>query len=289
MIIPIDFVAGTHGHFLEIVLNKFFDICPINFEPFNELGASHNVTKSYLESRLFVADHWFEKAKKKLNQCHCAVSIQFDQDDLLLVSSVSLLRAGNQGIHNQELEINTRHKLDNVWYRETLAQIQDAYPFLDSNGSTIPRNVLREFFKFGFADPEINGYWKKQQQMHYEIPVFTFQFKAFYNLDLFVDTLERLENFLAMKFRFDDELIDLHQKFLHLIPYVNNQIECDDIINAVKSNKERVIPPLTLFQESYINAKLENHYRKEMPFYGVNYFTSTLDVLKYLQSRAPNL
>jgi hypothetical protein len=289
MLIPIDFVAGTHGHFLEVVLNNFFNSTATNLDPFNSLGASHKVNSEYLNSRMFVARHWFEDSVNKLSQFDRAISIQFDQDDLLLVSSVGLLRAGDQGIDNNQLEIDTYSKLNNVFYQGVLAEILNAYPeFSNSNGS-IPRNILREFFKFGFSNPNINGYWKKQQQMHYTMPVFIFKFKAFYNYKLFVDTLKELQDFIGLPFKFDSELELLHKKFLSLIPYVDHQLQCNNIISAIQQGQQQIIPLLTMLQESYINGQLENIYKKEMPFHDLNYFTSTVDVLQYLETQAPNL
>lgn len=289
MIIPIDFVAGTHGHFLEIMLNKFFNQTSVDFDPFDALGASHNVTKEYLNTRLFVAQHWFEEAPEKLPQLGRVISIQFDQDDLLLISSVSLFRANEYTIENDLLEVDTIRKLDNKFYSNLLVEILTAYPgSYDSNGS-IPRNVLREFFKFGFLNPNAHGYWKKQQQMHYTIPVFVFKFKAFYNYNLLVNNLLKLQNFLDMPVELNDTLMTLHKKFLSNVPYINNQAQCDDIVLAVQSNRDQTIPALTLLQESYINAKMENIYKKEMPFHDLNYFTSTKDMLQYIKTQAPNL
>lgn len=289
MLIPIDFVAGTHGHFLEVVLNNFFNITKTNLNPFNSLGASHKVNPEYLKSRCFVAQHWFEGSADQLSQFNRAISIQFDQDDLLLVSSVSLLRAGDLGIENNLLEIDTYSKLNNKFYQDTLAEILNAYPEIDISKGSIPRNILREFFKFGFSNPTINGYWKKQQQMHYTIPVFIFKFKAFYDYNLFVDTLKELEDFIKLPFTFNDKLESLHKKFLRLIPYVGHQTQCDDIISAIQQGQSQHIPLLTMLQESYINGQLENIYKKEMPFHDLNYFTSTEDVLYYLKTRAPDL
>jgi len=289
MIVPIDFVAGAHGHFLEVVLNRFFDLATTNSDPFNTLGASHRTTNEYLESRMFIADHWCERSPDQLSKFDRVISIQFDQDDLLLVSSISLLRAGDRGIDNNNLEIDTYSKLNNEFYRGLLDEILTAYPDINSNQKSIPRNILREFFKFGFSNPNINGYWKKQQQMRYVIPVFVFKFKAFYNYELFVNTLKELQNFVGLSVRIDNELNLLHKKFLSLIPYIDNQAQCDAIIMAIKSGQKQIIPPLTMLQESYINGKLENIYKKEMPFHEPEYFTSTEDVLQYLETQAPKL
>jgi hypothetical protein len=289
MQIPIDFVAGTHGHFLEVVLNNFFNITATPRDPFNLLGASHNVDSDYLNSRMFVARHWFEDSADQLLQFDRVISIQFDLSDLLMVSSVSLLRAGNFGIDNNRLEIDTCSKLNNRSYRGLLKEILNAYPEVDASNGAIPRNILREFFKLGFLNPTDNGYWKKQQQMNYSLPVFVFQFKAFYNYKLFVCMLQKLQDFVGLPFKFNSELETLHKKFLTLIPYVGHQEQCDNIVLAIQKNQRQIIPPLTLFQESYINAQLENIYKKEMPFHNINYFTSTEDVLQYLETQAPNL
>lgn len=288
MIIPIDFVAGAHGNFLEIVLNRFFDVVSDRKDPFNLLGGSHLKSQDYLRRRLFVAKHWFQ-TPHSIDEHSQVISIQFDQDDLLLLSSVSLLRAGDMGIDNDQLEIDTFQKLDNVHYRSMLEEIMNAYKFLSPDSKSIPRNVLREFFKFGFRDPDINGYWKKQQLMSYTQPVFVFRFKAFYDFDLFVETLKNLEGFLGRTFNFCQELEQLHKKFLSMIPYQFHKDECDNILGHIYSNKDFSIPKLTLLQESYLNAQLEKRYNKEMPFHDSNYFTSTADVLYYINTQAPNL
>jgi hypothetical protein len=288
MIIPIDFVAGAHGNFLEIVLNRFFGVVSDREYSFTSVGASHLKSQNYLNQRLFVAKHWFE-TPHSLDEYSQVISIQFDQDDLLLLSSVSLLRAGDMGIDNDQLEIDTSKKLDNVYYQSVLKEIMNAYKFLDPGVNSIPRNVLREFFKFGFKDPDINGYWKKQQQMSYTQPLFVFQFKAFYNFDLFVETLKKLEKFIGRTFHFCNEIRQLHEKFLSMIPYQFHKDQCDGILETIYSNKDLSIPKLTLLQESYLNAQLEKKYNKEMPFNDSTYFTSTADVLYYINTQAPNL
>ena len=219
------------------------------------------------------------------------ISIRFDLDDLLLLSSVSLLRAADFNIDNNELEFDTINKLNNVYYSDTLELIYNSYPFLNRGDRDIPRYVLREFYKFGFREPESNGYWLKLKDLVYrpECKVFYFNFKDFYNIDLYVARIKELELFLGKTFDFGSEFYQQHQKFVSFIPYVNNKQTCDDIVLCVQQGTEIEIPKLTLFQESYINGRLENIFDKEMPFYQNNYFTSTKDVLYYITNHAPNL
>jgi hypothetical protein len=291
--ILIDFVAGTHGHFLEIVLNQGFGSATDLTDPFTELGASHKKSAEYQKHKLFYADHWSEHKHDLIKIANKIISIKFSMEDLLVVSSVSLLRAGDMNIDNDSLEHNTYNKLNNGYYKNMLDSILCAYPDLQVNkvNSSIPRNILREFNKFGFRDPKINGYWLKLQQLTYSTDqdVFYFDFENFYDEQKFTIALKKLQDFVGQKFCFDHKITHLHQKFLNLNPYKDHKILCDKIIQQIKHNEDCSIPPLTLFQESYINAKLELEYNKEMPFHDLNYFTSTKDVLNYIETRAPLL
>jgi hypothetical protein len=289
--IPLDFVAGSHGHFLENILNKYFGITDTDQDAFTSLGTSHKISQSYIKNRVFVAEHWSERYQDQLKNFPTIVSIRFDLDDLLLLSSVSLLRAGDQNIDNNTLEINTVEKLNNEFYQDTLELIYQSYPFLDRTQKNIPRYVLREFFKFGFRDPEQNGYWLKLKELTYlpQCRVFYFEFKDFYNVDLLVARIKDLELFLNRKFNFSSDFYQQHQKFLSFVPYIQHKNMCDSIVNSVQQRTTRVIPLLSLLQESYINAQLENIFNKEMPFHQDRYFTSTQDMLYYIDNLAPNL
>jgi hypothetical protein len=289
--IPIDFVAGSHGHFLENTLNKHFGIVSNTSDFFTPTGTSHQVTPSYLAQRLFYAEHWSERYKDQLYNISPVISIRFDPDDLLLLSSVSLLRAADKGINNDDLEIDTVNKLNNLFYKDVLELIFQSYPFLNRSDNNIPRYVLREFYKFGFRDPLQNGYWKKLTELTYNnrCKVFYFNLKDFYDINLYVARIKELELFLDRKFEFSKEFYQQHQKFISFIPYINHKSQCDNIISCIQQGIEVDIPKLTLFQESYINGNLENIFVKEMPFCQNRYFTSTKDVLYYITTHAPNL
>jgi hypothetical protein len=233
---------------------------------------------------LFWANHWSELLKSELTNVSKIISIRFDHDDLLLLSSVSLLRAGDLGINNDNLEINTVGQLSNQYYQDTLELIYNSYPFLNRADQNIPRYVLREFYKFGFKDPESNGYWRKLKDLKYsdQCQVFYFDFKDFYNIDLLVNRIEKLQTFVNRKFDFSTDFYQQHQKFLSFVPYIAQKEMCDNIVLHTQQEKNIPIPVLTLFQESYINAQLENIFKIEMPFHQDKYFESTKEVLRYI-------
>jgi len=115
--IHIDFQGGAHGNYLEFVCNKIAGISV--GMPFNSHGAAHN--KVYTGKKIFYADHytWWPKpiVFDKI------ISIQIAKDDLLPLQQVSLLRARDYGYNNDQLEVDTYNKLNNVDYRWVLNEI----------------------------------------------------------------------------------------------------------------------------------------------------------------------
>jgi hypothetical protein len=154
--VHIDFQGGTHGNYLEFVCNKFLGGVPVHGTPFNDLGASHN--KKYLDEKKFEAQHYFHYqsfSKKTIIENSKIISIQIVPDDLLPLSSVSLLRAGDYSINNNQLEINTYNKLNNISYQLVLtnlisnyfqSQIQESYDAVKAP-TWPPVSTLEDFKK----------------------------------------------------------------------------------------------------------------------------------------------
>lgn len=121
--IAIDFQGGAHGNFLEFVCNTMAGITQLNASPFNKLGASHN--KHYVSDQLFMCNHYsFNGVPLPSNKI---ISIQIAPDDLLPLSQISLLRAGDYNYDNNQLEIDTYHKLNNSNYGWVLTNIIDSF------------------------------------------------------------------------------------------------------------------------------------------------------------------
>jgi hypothetical protein len=124
--IYIDFQGGSHGNYLEFVCNKFLAKIITVGLPFNELGASHS--KNYQEDKVFKAWHYFEYRGQRTELYNSKIiSIQIEPADLLPLASVSLLRAGNYNLDNDQLEIDTYNKLSNLDYGSVLENIIQSF------------------------------------------------------------------------------------------------------------------------------------------------------------------
>lgn len=126
--IYIDFQGGSHGNYLEFVCNKFLgDVSSESDVPFNDLGASHD--KKYTDQKVFNAWHYFNDSygKRTTPESGKIISIKISEDDVLPLSAVSLLRAGNYGNDNDQLEKDTYNKLNNVDCRSTLDNLLSSF------------------------------------------------------------------------------------------------------------------------------------------------------------------
>lgn len=122
--IYIDFQGGAHGNFLEFVCNTLLGGVKSDGQPFNKLGASHS--KNYIGEKVFDAWHWFQEPAVRILDSKI-ISIRIQADDLLPLSSISLLRAGDFQLDNDELEIDTYNKLKNRYYRWVLDNIIEKF------------------------------------------------------------------------------------------------------------------------------------------------------------------
>ena len=281
--IGIDFVAGTHGNYLEFVLNKLtYGDLITQTTPFGLNGSSHGKDNlNYDTHRLFVCKHWFLGESfygKKM------ISINFSIDSLLPIMSASILRAADLSVDTDQLHDNTFEKLNNTFYRDVLKNIKDSYGIsLNSANPNCPRHILREFYKFGFIDPRSNGYFCAQDSMKYanDVEVFKYSYENFYDIERFCASIDELVDFYNIKSKFF-YIRALHEQFLEYQPQRFYLDQCHKIIDAVNNKLEVPISNLSLLQESYINAKIELIYNKEMPFEQEEYFKNTLDIVKYL-------
>jgi hypothetical protein len=115
--IYIDFQGGSHGNYLEFVCNKLAGI-KSNELPFNQYGASH--TKKYQDNKIFEATHYSYDLGGPMESNAKIISIYITPTDLLPLTSISLLRAGDFQYYNDELEIKTYHKLSISNYKSLL-------------------------------------------------------------------------------------------------------------------------------------------------------------------------
>ena len=99
---------------------------------------------------------------------------------------------------------------------------------LDQHNPNCPRFVLREFFKIGFKQPELNGLMQQQASMKYDAScdVYHFPFHAFYVPKLFVAEIELISKWMEVDSVDLDKIGQLHAQFLQRQPYAQSRQKC---------------------------------------------------------------
>jgi hypothetical protein len=297
--IAIDFQGGSHGNFLEFACNTLAG-CTQDTLPFNQAGAAHS--KKYINPQVFFADHYSFNDVSIPGRM--VVSVQIQESDLLPLTAISLLRAGDYGYDNDELEIDTYNKLNNVDYCHMLTDLINGYFFqqvetsynavrdpswptiktlqefkqlpahiqqecieqhqlqlleLSAESPDCPRDILRDFFKIGFANPDQQGFMKQQvDKIHYtDKSVYVFPFAAFYDPIQFLQHMKLIAKWAGIVYNNWERVEILHTEFLARQPYCALKQTCDHIVDTLCDNLTLQAPPVNLLAEAYINAQLE--------------------------------
>ena len=292
--ILIDFQGGTHGNFLESILNGIH--VSKRLDSFNELGASHS--KPYdPSSMLFCASHHsFGEPTNNILHYSDIILITIDRNDLPKVQLNVWLRAGNANVDFQSVEQleNILKFKDNLGIKHSHPIYKDMYDRLMSwteiqNGE-INFNAIREMIKGSF-NPAGSGFIQKQIDVESKYPasinVIKFPFSAFYNWDIFLIELKNTLLSLQMSSFIPDFVYDQHKQFLSLNKVTNVFDLPLYYFNKLVNGEGTVIEGMGIYQEAYLDYLYENYYSVEALFLHPDskYFQSTGEILLYVEQK----
>jgi hypothetical protein len=189
MKIYLDFFSGSHGHFLEYVINTWLFKGPRVKNIFNSLGTSHYIRSDskYMSNRVVTAKHYSE-FNIDPNTPDQVIRVSILDDYAKWIYQVNVIeRAGDIPAEKKNKEIpdtikNIPHVFRNNWYSK--------FNF-EENGYVYPGN------------------WRWQ-----EIPAFDFPMESLFDITEFYRVLYKLSNFLNTTFVPDHELAQLLESFL---------------------------------------------------------------------------
>jgi len=197
MKIELDFAPGLHGHFLELVINKY--IYGIEFQlptVFQSSGAVHviNTDQNYQKNKIVHCGHFSSLGNLTFSK---------DTDSIIFVQ------------HDSTLDFVL---MTNVYYRCH----PDAVNTTDFDIERI--TAMQKALMFNGTDLELRSYWfAKLSERHFEhaesrpktdLPVYNFDYKSFFHLRDFCQELKNTAKFLEQTFKFDQSLCELWNDFI---------------------------------------------------------------------------
>lgn len=276
--VEIDFFGGTHGHFLEYCINSMADDRNKNINPFTKHGGSHN----FFYKTVAVADHYTFLKKQHLLKTGGVISIRAKKEDCLLISMLCMARGGDHGLDLKNLEKNLYNSIKNTPFDIT-ENLKNSYNIDISKSNSISRGILREYFKFSFKDYNSNYMLTEIEKQKYNnsIKVYDLYFRDVYCYDKLLRHLININDMFNLN-AIPTLDIKIWQEFMDKNKFIELENDTYCILTAINKKQHRKIN-FNLIQESWLNAQLENLYGKEMPLKQERYFSSTKEIIEYLE------
>jgi hypothetical protein len=188
--IYLDFFSGSHGHFLEYVINTWLFKGPRVSHIFTSGGTSHGIRSDqmYMQHRMIQAAHYSE-FDIALSNPSKLVRISIDQPWSNWIYQINVMtRAGDIPLEKKIMHVpesvrNESNKLRNNWYA-----------------------------KFNFSE---NGYQLPGNWTRPDLPSFDFPMESLFDTMKFYTELYKLAGFLETTFVPDQELSALLDDFLN--------------------------------------------------------------------------
>ena len=246
----IDFFAGAHGNFLELVVNHSIDQNPydISKPQFTDTGACH--LKHHGEYvPITIASDW-SNLKHQFTDNDYVTRIMPTQSDMLILITNSFLRSGNEHLDINHLEVDTFSKMSKL---PKLSEFLKTLVQNHGESKSYARNILRHYFESMFAVPEhgidtmIN--WMPAKNSH------QFDFSSFFQLDRFIKSLQDIAKFTNMEFQLTPQLIDLYDQFLEKNQGWQSHLKCNKIVESL-IRKIPVTLDLNIIEEAWISYRI---------------------------------
>jgi len=247
----IDFFGGTHGNFLELVVNHAIDgnLYDISQNQFTKDGACHlkDVSSDYIPITKCGHYSWNEHI---FDDSDYVIRIVPSQCDMLIAVTNSFLRAGDQQLDLDNLEIDTRKKMLKLpKLLNFLQSLSDNHGVADFYS----RMILRHYFESMFADPTngLKNYtnWKSANNVH------AFDFSTFFYIDQFYESLQQIARFVNLEFRPSSQLIKLHNQFLEKNQGWHGHLKCSKIVESII--RKQIVPmQLNIIEEAWISYRI---------------------------------
>lgn len=185
--IALDFFSGSHGHFLEYIINTYIFNGPRVENILTELGTSHNIRRDaeYMNFRLVEARHYTE------------FDIPFEEPSKVVRISV------NTEIEKICYQINVFCRAGDIPAENKLLQIPQHIRF---QKNLLRNDLYSKLINHGYPTPSS---WQWNNVEHFVFPM-----GAMYNINDLYQTLNQLSYFLGHSFNPDDSLCRTWQQFM---------------------------------------------------------------------------
>jgi hypothetical protein len=230
--ILLDFYSGSHGHFLEYLINVYIFRCPKVDKIFTSLGTSHGIRADpdYMRSRSIVAGHYSEFNIPTIDPTS-VVRIQCNTDYSKIIYQINVdCRAGDIPAEKKKQNIPTNIQLN-------------------------PQSLQNDYFsklKFEGYEYKLPGDWRWSDSAC----VYDFPMESLFDLTALYFEMRKLSNFLDHSWNPDTSLVNIWKKFIETNHGVQSWKKCKNILEMSLANTPLEFD-CTAWEQALLNLMLQ--------------------------------
>lgn len=223
--VALDFAPGSHGHFLELVINKYIYGVPFHSDKiFQSSGSVHaiNVDKDYQNQKIINRGHFSSFKHAYDNNTQKVVFIDHDPDlDFVLLTNI---------FHRCHIDSVNVHDFN-------VEEIKATHRSFLTNGDTD-----LDFRNNWFAKLNERHFDHASTRPNTQLPVYNFNYRSFFELSDFCTELRKTGHFLQETFKFDHTLGTLWQEFINRNQGWALHKQAHEILESTLTNQNVPIP-----------------------------------------------
>ena len=267
----IDFFGGTHGNFLELIINLFIYQLDFNQSDFfNQNGACHlkNHNPDYIPK---IKCSHFSHNNIPFDSNDLVIEIHCNDDFMLPALVNSFVRSGDQVIDIFNLEIDTIKKLSSLPKATVLLTniINDL-----GRKEIYPRSAIRNYFYAQFDNAEygidmFNNFKHTGKKL-------VFPFDAFFDYEKFCVNLNKCAFFLDMNFYPTDHTYQIWKRFIQVNQGYDSYQRCKEAMHGILTGNSMDLSNFNIIEEAWLLYRISRIFRCfEHPLLTANQFVPT--------------
>ena len=273
--IQIIYVPGTFGHLLRWILDRFSPDCRFQHinDPWDENNRVHERPEKKLYNKKFIRSHQVrDEVGSKPDPDAEKIVITFNKDELLFVERCGFYR--NPGYETEQ----GRHQ--NIISNSTNTVLS----LFDLKQTVNSKMVAKEISKIQLHDHENHSWWNAMLQFISHPNHHHFTIDAFFNNELFVSQLEKVDKRFKLDLQIDKKIIESIVNRINQMYVVQTKNRAQKVLDAIK-NKENVdCSQLDILEQAWIEVILEKQHDSLIFPYGTNWFENTDQINEFLDT-----
>ena len=273
--IQIIYAPGTFGNLLRWILDRFSPDCRFQHinDPWDENNRVHVRHEKELYNKKFIRSHQVrDKRGPKPEPDAEKIVITFDKDELLFVERCGFYR--NPGNENEQGR-----------YQSIIsASTNNLLKLFNYYSNTSSMMVAKELCKIQLHDHEHHTWWNSMFKFMADSKYLHFKIDAFFNKELFVSQLEKIDKRFKLDLQIDKNIIDNIVNKISQMYVVQTRDRAEKVLDAIKNKENIDCSQLDILEQAWIEVILEKQHDSLIFPYGTNWFENTDQINEFLDT-----